>query len=352
MTLKENLTNFFYTKEPAPAPPKEEVSGSDKYLIKRFPCLENTKALETYKSFVLHAGRCPECNDHLFPEIKVNDDGSYTVFKKCMDRTCNYKLDVSEDFNNHMGIKTRPVKEEQGNGNVLVYDSEDGKVGLKDDKSKLKKGEIPLAEYKKKPVKIVNPGGVYWSLMTKDNLSNPMAAAPSSVMRELSEAIGECPICHHNEFEINIEYKIKVMRYEAIGICKNCQSVFDVTDFVAVAGYKEFPDILQRDYNLTGWSDCKLRFLRKLHTPTNTGHLKNSVKPALEKKQAEIDKEYEEQGLTNEVLEKQAELNKQKEVIDPYKPNKKGRRTSQKKDLDPNQIDEQKYGGKIYIQGF
>ncbi|MBQ2652568.1 MAG: hypothetical protein IJF83_03355 [Methanobrevibacter sp.] len=300
MSFKENLTNFFYTKEPVQAQPKKEdvMSGSDKYLISRFPCLENTKALDVYKSFVLHAGRCPECNDHLFPEIKVNDDGSYTVFKKCMDRTCNYKLDVSEDFNNHMGIKT-PVKDEQGNGEVLVYDSEEEKVELKENKSKLKKGtDIPLAEYKKEQVKIVNPGGVYWSLMAKDNLSNPMAAAPSDVMRELSEAIGECPICHHNEFEINIEYKIKVRRYEAIGICKNCQSVFDVTDFVAVAGYKEFPDILQRDYNLTGWSDCKLRFLRKLHTPRNTGHLKNSVKRALEnqdvhgKKESDDEHEY------------------------------------------------------------
>lgn len=281
MTLKENLTNFFYTKEPVQAQPKEEdvVSGSDKYLIKRFPCLENTKALETYKSFVLHAGRCPECNDHLFPEIKVNDDGSYTVFKTCMDRTCNYKLDVSEDFNNHMGIKTRPVKEEP---------------------------KKRRNEKKKEQVNISNPGSVYWSLMAKDNLSNPMAAAPSSVMRELSEAIGECPICHHNEFEINIEYKIKVRRYEAIGICKNCQCVFDVTDFVAVAGYKEFPDILQRDYNLTGWSDCKLRFLRKLHTPTNTGHLKNSVKVALENRDVHGKKE----------------------------------------------SDDQEYGGKMYIQGF
>ena len=351
MSFKENLTNFFYTKEPVSEPPKNKVSGSDKYLIDRFPCLENTKALEVYKSFVLHAGRCPECNDHLFPEISLQDDGSYNLVKKCMDRNCNYKLDVSEDFNNHMGIKT-PIKD-SCNGKVLVYDTEKEKVKLKEDKSKLKKGtSIPLAEYKNEPVKIVNPGSVYWSLMAKNNLSNPMADAPSKVMRELSEAIGECPICHHNEFDINIEYKIEVKRYEAIGICENCQSVFDVTDFVAVAGYGEFPDILQRDYNLTGWSDCKLRFLWKMHTPKNTGYLQNSVKPALEKKQAEIDKEYEEQGLTNEVLEKQAELNKQKEVIDPYKPNKKGRRTSQKKDLDPNQIDEQKYGGKMYIQGF
>lgn len=284
MSFKENLTNFFYTKEPVSEPPKNKVSGSDKYLIDRFPCLENTKALEVYKSFVLHAGRCPECNDHLFPEISLQDDGSYNLVKKCMDRNCNYKLDVSEDFNNHMGIKTQPVKKEP------------------------KKRK----EKKKEPVKIKNPGSVYWSLMTKDNLSNPMADAPSKVMREVSEAIGECPICHHNEFDINIEYKIEVKRYEAIGICENCQSVFDVTDFVAVAGYGEFPDILQRDYNLTGWSDCKLRFLWKMHTPKNTGHLKYSVKRALENRDVHGKKESDEE----------------------------------------KESDEQGYGGKMYIQGF
>ncbi len=321
MSFKENLTNFFYTKEPVSEPPKNKVSGSDKYLIDRFPCLENTKALEVYKSFVLHAGRCPECNDHLFPEISLQDDGSYNLVKKCMDRNCNYKLDVSEDFNNHMGIKTQPVKKEP-------------------EKRK---------EKKKEPVKIKNLASAYWDINNTARFFNPVPDAPPSVIKRLAEAIGECPICHNKEFTISTNYHAEVRRHEATAVCTNCNSVFDVTDFFAVASYGEFPDILQRDYNITGWADCKMRFLRKMNTPKTTGYLQNSVKPALEKKQAEIDKEYEEQGLTNEVLEKQAELNKQKEVIDHYKPNKKGRRTSQKKDLDPNQIDEQKYGGKMYI---
>ena len=350
MSFKENLTNFFYTKEPVSEPPKNKVSGSDKYLIDRFPCLENTKALEVYKSFVLHAGRCPECNDYLFPEISLQDDGSYNLVKKCMDRNCNYKLDVSEDFNNHMGIKT-PINE-SCNGKVLVYDAEKEKVELKENKPK-KGNLIPLASYKKKePVKIKNLASAYWDINNTARFFNPVPDAPPSVIKRLAEAIGECPICHHKEFTISTNYHAEVMRHEATAVCTNCNSVFDVTDFFAVASYGEFPDILQRDYNITGWDDCKMRFLRKMNTPKTTGYLQNSVKPALEKKQAEIDKEYEEQGLTNEVLEKQAELNKQKEVIDHYKPNKKGRRTSQKKDLDPNQIDEQKYGGKMYIQGF
>ena len=257
MNIKTNLTELFNTEKPVNTQPKEDVavSGSDKYLLERFPCLENPKVLETYKNFVLHAGRYPECNDHLFPEITLKKDGSYKVVKKCMGRNCNYKLDVSEDFNNHMGIKTLVKKEPK-----------------------------KRKEKKKEPVKIKNHGSVYWSLMANDTLSNPMAEAPSKAMRELSEAIGECPICHHSEFEISVKYQVEIIRYEALAVCKNCNCVFDVTDFAAVICYKDFPEILQRDYNVTGWKDCKMRFLRKNNFPRTTGVLKDSVGSALDRR--------------------------------------------------------------------
>ena len=239
MNIKTNLTELFNTEKPVNTQPKEDVavSGSDKYLLERFPCLENPKVLETYKNFVLHAGRCPECNDHLFPEITLKKDGSYKVMKKCMDRNCNYELDVSEDFNNHLGIRT-PIKKE-----------------------------------KEKVIK--NPPSVYWN--------SPAHYTQSEDIRQLSEAIGECPICHHSEFEISVKYQVEIIRYEALAVCKNCNCVFDVTDFAAVICYKDFPEILQRDYNVTGWKDCKMRFLRKNNFPRTTGVLKDSVGSALDR---------------------------------------------------------------------
>ena len=255
-----SLTDFFYHKEHV----DDEVvlSDSDKYLLQQYPCLDTLVALETFKLFLLHAGHCPKCNDLLFPEISRDDNGVYSLVKKCMDRNCSYSLDVSEDFNNQLGIV---IPKDDLDCEQEAIDKEYALNGLSDDliekQVKLnnkRKGNIPFAYYN------ILPDDVSFTL-------------PQKELDMLIEWIGECPACTGNEFEITIENNISMNGMEAEARCTICNSVFDVTDFYAFVSYADnFPSILIDKYNIRVLGDCEMRFLRKANVPSCIGTLKNS----------------------------------------------------------------------------
>ena len=254
-----NLTGLFYNKTEAD---NVELSDSDKYLLQQYPCLDTPVALETFKLFLLHAGHCPKCNDLLFPEICRDDNGVYSVVKKCMDRNCSYTLDVSEDFNNQLGI-TMPKDDLDCEQDEI--DKEYALNGLSDDlierQARLNKkrgiGHLPSA---------------YWSLSGDVSFT-----APQKDLDTVVELIGECPSCTGKEFDVTIQDNIMHNRMEAEARCTICNSVFDVTDYCAFVSYKDtFPDILIDKYNIRVLSDCEMRFLRKANVPSCTGTLKNS----------------------------------------------------------------------------
>ena len=253
-----NLTELFHSKK-EPVIVKEELSDSDKYLIRQNPCLANPEVMDAFKSFVYHAGHCPECNDLLFPEISVDENGVYRLVKKCMDRNCNYTLDVSEDFNNQLGIA---MPKNDCDLEQEAIDEEYSLNGLSDDlierqaKLNIKCGHIPYAYY---------------------NLPDVTFGLQQKQLDILVEWIGECPVCEGEEFEITTENNISMNRMEAEARCTICNRVFDVTDYYAFLAYADdFPSILIDKYHIRVLGDCEMRFLRKANVPSCTGTLKKS----------------------------------------------------------------------------
>ena len=225
-----SLTDFFYTKKESEH--YNNLSHGDKYLISKHPCLANPKALETFKLYVYYAGHCPECNDFLFPEISMDDDGVYTVIKKCMDTKCNYTLDVSEDFNNHMGVKI-PKKELEP---------------VKKEAPSKFKDHIPFVYYDVGPAVEI------------DNLINKLP---------------NCQECMGYDWEISVSRDIWRRYINAEARCSVCGCVFDVSDYFAVL----FSDVLggfeKRD-GVESLSDCKMRLISNPSVPKCTGTLKRS----------------------------------------------------------------------------
>ena len=230
-----SIKDLFYTKEPV----EEDtlLSDSDKYLIRQYPCLKNYHALETFKQFVYHAGRCPECNDYLFPEISVDDNGVYTLVKKCMDRNCDYCLDVSEDFNNHMGVKKpklEPVKKEP--------------EPLKKETSPKFKDHIPF---------------IYYDVGQAVEIDNLINKLPN------------CPECMGYDWEISVSRDIRRRYMNAEARCSVCGCVFDVSDFFVVLFSDKLGGFEKRE-GVESLSDCKMRLLSKPGVPKCTGTLKRS----------------------------------------------------------------------------
>ena len=90
--------------------------------------LEDKRALDLYKEYLLKAGHCPECDDFLFIDIYQCKQWSnpkniefYTVIKRCINHECGYKVDISEDFNKDLGINIHSPK----NSNIKEVPKQD-----------------------------------------------------------------------------------------------------------------------------------------------------------------------------------------------------------------------------------
>lgn len=269
-----NLKKLFKNKHSNPLETEEELdelSEADKSLIRQYPFLEDSDVMGLYKSFLVHAGRCPKCHDFLYPDISQNNDGFYTVVKNCMDRNCDYSKDVSDLFNEHLGIRQEQHKSElkAEEDKVLVYDCEDEKVKIEDSwsKPKIKKGAtVPLAYY-----------NVYASERSDD---------------KLLEMLPNCPECMSLDWIVSSSFRVEHLRMEAQACCKNCHAVYDITDYYGLFAYGDCDDILKKDYGIESLKDCQMKLItsgRKNKTinetvyacPLHSGYLQNSVKSKL-----------------------------------------------------------------------
>lgn len=97
---------------------KKKESESVDYIRTGFwsnPIFDNPNVHRLYKQYLSHAGHCPICNDFLFIDIE-HVGGYYNVQKRCINHKCDYKLDISDGFNQRLGlfkpkISTKPSNE-------------------------------------------------------------------------------------------------------------------------------------------------------------------------------------------------------------------------------------------------
>lgn len=69
------------------------------------PVFDDEDVYKLYKKYLLRAGHCPLCEDYCFIDIEKATIG-YTVVKRCISTDCDYKEDISYEFNKDLGIKT------------------------------------------------------------------------------------------------------------------------------------------------------------------------------------------------------------------------------------------------------
>ena len=103
--LKNRIQTLFIDKTPYPVETETEID-----LFWNKPIFKDYKVKALYEDFLLHAGRCPECEDLLFIDISF-EDKQYKVIKRCLNRNCNYTEDISIKFNESLGLTITPNKE-------------------------------------------------------------------------------------------------------------------------------------------------------------------------------------------------------------------------------------------------
>lgn len=205
--------------------------SSSEILIRRYPFLEDDPlALQTYKGFLYHTLRCPECNDRLYPAISRDADGVYTVIYECMERTCNYTRDVSKVFNQQVGVVI-PEPEP-------VAKSED----------KLKLGHVHYHYY---------------------NLQE--ATVYDNELKNILKDIGECPKCGGMKYQVVTKYNIESCKMEVICTCLKCYSQYDISDY-----YEYYVDNLFDKPDNKSLDECEMKFIGKATVPPVTGMLKKS----------------------------------------------------------------------------
>lgn len=105
---------FFNRWKKEPAPVEEVRTG-----FWSNPLFDNPDVRRVYEQYLLRAGHCPVCKDFLFIDIEYRD-GYYDVQKRCISHECDYKVDVSDGFNQSLGLvkpkpPVKPLKESQPN---------------------------------------------------------------------------------------------------------------------------------------------------------------------------------------------------------------------------------------------
>lgn len=73
--------------------------------------LKSKDALFLYGKYIYSAGHCPVCGDFLFVDIYESEGDCYKVIRECVSTDCNYNVDVSDEFNEKLGLKKPSVDE-------------------------------------------------------------------------------------------------------------------------------------------------------------------------------------------------------------------------------------------------
>lgn len=236
-------------------------------------------------SLISRCGKCPKCGHYL--TIKCEEKGRgkrtrhYKVKQKCINSAfgCTYEEDISDDFNNYLGIK-KPQTDP--NEPIIYYSGENPNkeerikyiwsreaLGVQAiDMSKLdsetRKAFIDRSVYGKK----IEFGTKKSEKKAKrlDELFHKRFQLASLLSEsKISEYLKENRICRHcNEpFDIQESYNIIEKRQKIIMRCPLCYAEAEITSFYAyewyLQGYLTLDEL--KKYGVKDKKDCKIKWI-------------------------------------------------------------------------------------------
>lgn len=195
-------------------------------------------------SLLSSCGKCPECGHYLTIKADYKRAAKNFVVKKvCINRHfgCNYEEDISEDFNNALGLKANKNDFNYNSGNSLL----------------------------KNRVNAYTTTGVLRNSITRDahGKKNLFPFTLEPIVREFMERemgdIKKCESCNE-EFHFCLnqrKYGSKTSVYELV--CPCCDATVDISDFIRydsfLKGKIDRIDLLNF-FNITSIDDCKIKW--------------------------------------------------------------------------------------------
>lgn len=209
-------------------------------------------------SLLSSCGKCPECGHYLTIKADYKRAAKNFVAKKvCINRHfgCNYEEDISEDFNNTLGLK-----------NVLKKNKNDdfyfdlGKNLLKDrvnayaTTGTLKESITRDAHGKKSSIRDAHGGKSSFVFSSLDPIIY-------DIMKKRMGDVEKCELCNE-EFHFYFHQRNDFTGlYELV--CPCCDATADISDFI---GYNCFLKgmidraVLSSLFNVTSINDCKIKW--------------------------------------------------------------------------------------------
>ena len=198
-------------------------------------------------SLLSSCGKCPECGHYLTIKADYKRAAKNFVVKKvCINRHfgCNYEEDISEDFNNALGLK-----------NVLKKNKNDFYFDLGKDLLKNR-------------VNAYTTTGVLRDSITRDAHGKKISSIFSSldpivfdIMKKRMGDIRKCESCNEEFHFYSHKRNDFTTVYELV--CPCCDATADISDFI---GYNSFlegkidrADLLNF-FNVTSIDDCKIKW--------------------------------------------------------------------------------------------
>lgn len=195
-------------------------------------------------SLLSSCGKCPECGHYLTIKADYKRAAKNFVAKKvCINRHfgCNYEEDISEDFNNALGLK-----------NVL----------------KKNKNDFNCNSLLKNRVNAYATTGTLRESITRDAHGKKISSIFSSldpivfdIMKKRMGDIRKCESCNEEFHFYSHKRNDFTTVYELV--CPCCDATADISDFI---GYNSFLERkidradLSNFFNVTSINDCKIKW--------------------------------------------------------------------------------------------
>lgn len=198
-------------------------------------------------SLLSSCGKCPECGHYLTIKADYKRAAKNFVVKKvCINRHfgCNYEEDISEDFNNALGLK-----------NVLKKNKNDFYFDLGKDLLKNR-------------VNAYTTTGVLRDSITRDAHGKKISSIFSSldpivfdIMKKRMGDIRKCESCNEEFHFYSHKRNDFTTVYELV--CPCCDATADISDFIEYNSFLEGKidraDLLNF-FNVTSIDDCKIKW--------------------------------------------------------------------------------------------
>lgn len=212
-------------------------------------------------SLLSSCGKCPECGHYLTIKADYKRAAKNFVAKKvCINRHfgCNYEEDISEDFNNALGLKNVLKKDKKDSTYDLEMNFLKNRVNAYATTGTLKQSKIRDIPGKKNS----------FVLEMRDAHGKKISSIFSSldpivfdIMKKRMGDIRKCESCNE-EFHF---YSHKRNNFTTVYelVCPCCDATADISDFI---GYNSFLERkidradLSNFFNVTSINDCKIKW--------------------------------------------------------------------------------------------